>query len=281
MPGEIQPSCPICGTGDLKRGVACRNMTVFECRSCTHAFLGPPKDQATGSADLYGHTYRGYQPDSVLAQRLDEEIRMVLLPRLNRGARILDMGCGSGTFLERAEAAGFAPEGVDVSAAAVTLCRDRGLCARQGDVRKLEWRDRFDCVTLWDVLEHLPDPLRVCRSLNELLNPGGFILIKVPWVRPTALFLAQRLPSVFRVLSHAPAHVQFFSSRSLAHLFRVSGFGDVEWLRSRPMHERPRLLVPSLRRAASHAAQRAWHSTGVTGNFMVLAHRSSDVRHLW
>jgi SAM-dependent methyltransferase len=94
---------------------------------------------------------------------------------------ILDVGCGTGANLEMLARFGDA-EGVDVSAEALTFCRERGLNnVRQGEAEQLPFADdSFDLVTALDVVEHLDDDAAGLREMRRVLRPGGRALLFVP-----------------------------------------------------------------------------------------------------
>jgi SAM-dependent methyltransferase len=95
--------------------------------------------------------------------------------------RILDVGCGTGANLEMLGEFGDA-EGVDVSADALSFCRQRGLDhVRLGEAETLPYSDQsFDLVTALDVVEHLDDDLAGLREMYRVLKPGGHAMMFVP-----------------------------------------------------------------------------------------------------
>jgi SAM-dependent methyltransferase len=95
--------------------------------------------------------------------------------------KILDVGCGTGANLELLSEFGEA-EGVDVSAEALSFCRERGLTyVRQGAAESLPYADNsFDLVTGLDVVEHLDDDLAGLKEMHRVLRPGGKTLLFVP-----------------------------------------------------------------------------------------------------
>jgi SAM-dependent methyltransferase len=95
--------------------------------------------------------------------------------------RILDIGCGTGANLEMLCPFG-ETEGVDVSAAALAFCRERGLQnVRQGEAEHLPYEDgSFDLVTALDVVEHLDDDVAGLGEMRRVLRPAGRALLFVP-----------------------------------------------------------------------------------------------------
>jgi SAM-dependent methyltransferase len=130
--------------------------------------------------------------------------------------RMLDVGCGSGSLLERFAERGWETYGVDPSGAAVAAAARRGARAHQGTLRDQPWeRGSFQLVTFEHSLEHIGDPIDALRRARELLAPGGLLLVAVPnwacWQR-RLLFRNRWFPL------DVPRHQQHFSPRALRRL---------------------------------------------------------------
>lgn len=254
--------CPVCGGADLRRYFGLHGWTFAGCRGCGHRFGygAPEKEEALG--DLYHHDYSGFRDDPVFARSVRERIAADFLPRVPAGGAILDVGCGNGEFMAAAAEAGYRPFGIDLSPAAAELCRSRGLRAVSGDFLTAQLPGPFDAVTMWDVLEHLPDPASFVRRARELLAPGGVLVMKVPTVGPRAFRVVALAPRrLAGAVLHAPAHIQFFGAGSMERLARGAGFAQVEQraiagMRGSP--PRPRSAV----RAAKHAVLRGMQRYG-------------------
>jgi 2-polyprenyl-3-methyl-5-hydroxy-6-metoxy-1,4-benzoquinol methylase len=73
----------------------------------------------------------------------------------------------------------------------------------------------FDAICLWDVIEHVRDPVSVCRTLTSLLNPGGHLFLSTPNMGAlTAKVMKQHWAFMI-----PPLHLGYFSQRSIAYLF--------------------------------------------------------------
>jgi SAM-dependent methyltransferase len=141
--------------------------------------------------------------------------------------RLLDVGCASGTFLDCAAKAGWDVVGVEPAttlaenAAQLLAGRGRVFCAalHQAPLQPAS----FDAVTLWDVLEHVPQPLEFFCSCARLLRPGGHLFLNVPdldsW---PARLLGSHWPLLL------PEHLNYFNRPSL----RLCGErAQLEWRR--------------------------------------------------
>ncbi len=96
---------------------------------------------------------------------------------------LLDVGTGAGTFLRAMQLllphwsiTGIEP---DPEAAATACCTGARVIQATLEDAPLEGT-LWDAITLWNVLEHLPDPLAALRRLRQMLKPGGFIYLTIP-----------------------------------------------------------------------------------------------------
>ena len=203
-------NCPSCGaphTGGGERIAFCK---------CGHRWLAVSEEtHRKNERTNYGHSYAGYVPDPAFLAFAKSFTRDELLTRRPPPGRLLDVGCGAGDFLAVAVAAGYEAEGIDVSEAAAEICREKGLKARSGDLLEEDFDDRFDVITLWDVVEHLRDPIAVLRRAGELLRPGGLLFAKVPAFGDLSVRLSATFPRFAGLLLGAPSHVQYFTKSTL------------------------------------------------------------------
>ena len=134
--------------------------------------------------------------------------------------RLLDVGCHIGVFLELAAARGWLAEGVEPSRWASELARARGLRVTRGTLRGAALPSAaFDVVTIWDVIEHFPDPVAELREVHRLLRPGGLVGITTMNVdSPVARLLGRRWPWLMQM------HLYYFSVRTLSAMLERCGF---------------------------------------------------------
>jgi 2-polyprenyl-3-methyl-5-hydroxy-6-metoxy-1,4-benzoquinol methylase len=112
----------------------------------------------------------------------EEQILFGLVSQLPRG-KLLDVGCGVGNIGAKLGELGFQVTGIDHSAKAVNLARERGLEAEVCDLdsEKLTYGDEtFDVVWAGDVIEHVFDPINLLKQLNRVLKKGGCLCLSVP-----------------------------------------------------------------------------------------------------
>ncbi len=110
-------------------------------------------------------------------------LSLIELYRLERTARILDLGCGGGYLVEFLGENGFADVyGIDISRETVRQCRERGsLRILPGDCSRTPFGgDCFDVIIAADVLEHLENPAEALREWRRILRAEGRLFITVP-----------------------------------------------------------------------------------------------------
>lgn len=91
---------------------------------------------------------------------------------------ILEIGCGSGEFLQKVSGAVDLAMGVDINPTALEKARAKGLVVTNQSIELMV--EKFDMIVLFEVLEHLPEPGKILRAIVDRLNPGGTLVLAVP-----------------------------------------------------------------------------------------------------
>ena len=174
--------------------------------------------------------------------------------------RLLDVGAHAGRFIALARADGWAAEGLELNPQTAAYARQRtGALVRQLNVHEVDLHTAaYDAITVTDVLEHIPDPIRVLTRVAALLAPGGWVAVKVP-SGPGQLRKERwrgRLIRGYRpTLADNLVHVNHFSPASLRIALERAGFCDITITPGAP--ELP--ATPGLRGAAFRTARRSLH----------------------
>jgi SAM-dependent methyltransferase len=141
---------------------------------------------------------------------------------------VLDFGCGSGKFLEKARAKGCETIGMDFSPVALAHVAARG--HRALSITDTDWQSigngSIGLVRMNHVVEHLYDPRRVLRLLYSTLAPGGVIHIATP--NSDSVSAEDYREHWFSL--DCPRHIMIFTPGSLIALAREAGFQDIELL---------------------------------------------------
>ncbi len=164
--------------------------SVMRCKSCgliACTFAGRDQyltlyKEASRYFELVGAGYTDFedrfQHDYVVA-----EPRMRNLMQHASGAMtLLDIGTGNGAFLRRSVEAGFACHGVDLNKWMLDKAQVLVPAAKlqHGEITELTFDTTFDVITFIDVFEHLLNPLEYVKRIDELLNPGGLLVLETP-----------------------------------------------------------------------------------------------------
>lgn len=229
----ITRACPVCASahhGPLRaapvytREYRDHGPTVVRCRDCGHVYLNPLMD-----ADGYRAFYDADEQRAFVAKiavedylaktRRESERRLAMVsPFLNARAVLIDVGCGYGSFLEHVAGRVHHAIGVEPSASRAASCQTRGLDVRHGTVEHLSIPEAADVVTLFQVLEHVVDPIPFLRRIRELLAPGGRIVIEVP--NHEDLLVASKK---YQWFYYQNAHVSYYDQPALTRVIEAAG----------------------------------------------------------
>jgi SAM-dependent methyltransferase len=147
-------------------------------------------------------------------------------PARRERRRILDIGCATGVFLA-AGSDGWSKVGVELSPSAAQLAREHfGLTVYQGTVEEAPLTTHsFDAITMWDVLEHVYDPLGTLRRVHELLRPDGILIGRVPNIDSWEARLSGR----YWAGLDQPRHIFVPSEATLDQLLQRAGFKMLDY----------------------------------------------------
>jgi 2-polyprenyl-3-methyl-5-hydroxy-6-metoxy-1,4-benzoquinol methylase len=145
----------------------------------------------------------------------------VLFLAAQPGARLLDIGCGSGERLEKLQGLGWTVRGIDFDEKVVGMAKARGLDVTCGTIPGTWFPpDTFDVITMSHLIEHVPDPIELLKECHRILKPGG----KVVLTTPNASCWGHRLfRKSWRGLE-PPRHLHIFSPSSIQQTLRRAGF---------------------------------------------------------
>jgi SAM-dependent methyltransferase len=222
--------CPLCGHQEARLVTKEGEWDIVECFGCAFVFITPvPNEQF-----LHLH-YQKYLPADevsiaqwrVMMVEIFQRSLNVIESKSNykRGA-LLDIGCGYGFFLEKARQKGWRVFGIEPCDHARAYAKSRALAVEAGNLFYQKYVDEtFDVVTLFYVLEHLPEPLRYLKEIYRILKPGGVLLVRVPHTTPIVKILKSF--GIRNRLYDVPSHLSDFSPRTMAMVLEKTGFNDI------------------------------------------------------
>ncbi|RDC61400.1 hypothetical protein HME9302_02622 [Alteripontixanthobacter maritimus] len=259
--------CPACGM----HASAVDDRDFPHCNKCGHRWMPTTlQEQSEVEQSVYGHSYAGYREDPVLDNNFDRLIAEHIQPTVQSGDRVLDVGCGAGAFLRAAQRASMDAQGLEVSDDAAAICRDAGCKAEAGDFLQYGQPDSFAVITMWDVLEHLRDPLAFVQRVRLLLGRDGIYVSKTPTFGALSVRLSDRMERLRGPLLGAPGHVQYFTPSSLATLLKRGGF-DLQKSIPMPGGMRSRPSEGSLKRKFGRKARGLIGSVSGDSNMLYVA----------
>ncbi|MBU0635272.1 MAG: class I SAM-dependent methyltransferase [Candidatus Omnitrophica bacterium] len=225
MPADRIKSCPICGQWDvdeyLIRNFRNNKIILEKCRNDALVINSCWEEEASQehSYQRYVGAFGGYKKLYNYAQR-----RIALVSKfLNlKKTNLLDVGCSYGVVISQFEKQGCSVSGLDLNEDAINYARKKlnldGV--RYGALKDVPFpKNCFDAVTLWHVLEHIPDINSFLAQTGEILKPEGRLFIAVPNMHSIMAKLCRnKWGWIF------PWHIWYFSPETLKNILEKNGF---------------------------------------------------------
>ncbi len=222
--------CPICERDETELLFDKDSLSVVACKQCHLRYVNPRVSRQT-LEEGYVETY--YPPDKMERIHTDSMEWLQMTERLTElekqcedKGRLLDVGCGIGTFLHLARERGWEPDGVEPSKSGSAFAQEiHKLDVQCGEVFDADFPDaHFDAITLYHVLEHIPELNPLLSELRRVLKPQtGTLVIEVP----NGESLQSRLQKADWPYVHPRDHLYYFSARSLPKLLQKHGFRNI------------------------------------------------------
>gem|GEM_PF-342960 len=238
VPAAVRPDCPCCGapSEDAPAEVRVTGIAYHRCPACGHLYVrAQPAPEALARRFAESDELAGVYTDRAsLEVRMDQVVRPKMRwvgevsARYARGAATLaDLGAGGGHFVAAAREAGAEARGYEISRASCAFARDvLGVDLVHGDVMDAAPAP-VDVVTLWGVLEYVPEPRDLVRHAARFLAPGGLLVAEVPRADALSSALQGAFPHTVARHLEPTSHLNVFSDASLATLLWDAGFRPV------------------------------------------------------
>ena len=215
--------CPLCGRHDLRLLFTKHDFPILQDRDSGLRFA-PAQHTEESLRALYSEGYFVNSATGYLDYVQDEEAHRRqarrYLARLSREGlrpgRLLDVGCAAGYFADEARKAGWEVMACDISEYATGHAQRLGIPVVRAKLINADFGGRvFDVITMFNVLEHMPEPKAVAAKLQSLLASGGILAVET-WDRNS--LLARVLGR--RWHQYSPPYVlSYFNRASLRRLF--------------------------------------------------------------
>jgi 2-polyprenyl-3-methyl-5-hydroxy-6-metoxy-1,4-benzoquinol methylase len=195
---------------------------VVRCRACGMTLANPRDDAATRSRVYTQLTDAAYDSEEGNRRRTAQAY-LAFMRRAGAASGVLvDVGCATGVFACVAQEAGWRVTGVEPSAWSLAQARTRcpGVNWMQAALEEEEFATAsVDAVTMWDVLEHIPEPVIALARIRAWLKPGGRLFLNVPNIESgMARLLGPRWMLLLR------EHLWYFTPHTLRLILQAAGF---------------------------------------------------------
>lgn len=232
--------CPICKNKDINLIYSTHDrhygikgiFHIFKCNSCLVRFLNPmPSEEELTSLypDDTFYAYDDFTKDSGLIKHIINNLKKVLFleihtkdPIFNKPGKILDIGCGSGSFLYQYKMKGWETRGIEVNSSAAKLgnqIADLNIFSGSLVQSNLD-SEYFDYVRSNHSFEHITNPHEVLNEVSRIIKPGGKFFIGVPNIES----LNASLFKEFWWYLGVPVHTFNYSVKSLSSLLESHNF---------------------------------------------------------
>lgn len=234
--------CNLCGSNDYKvifrstlteddfqhshaqysiseRGQTCGQ--IVQCQRCNLVYVNP-REKAQEIINNYTLVKDEKYVTEEKGRRATFLQGLNLIEKYSRGkGKLLDIGCFTGFFLDLARQSGWSVLGIESSKWAVDYGRNElSLGVLQGTLEDFDFEDEvFDVVTMWDVIEHLPDPKSTLLSLNKKLKRGGILFLNT--VNYDSIF-GKLLRRKFWFIERM--HIYYFSSQTIRRMLKECNY---------------------------------------------------------
>ncbi|MFA7408219.1 MAG: class I SAM-dependent methyltransferase [Anaerolineaceae bacterium] len=243
MSAPLTKPCDFCGQLQAEKFLTLKDLrlnlpgswNLVRCENCGLLMIDPQPGWEELSAH-YPKEYHAYlRKDSRITTFLREfglrkRVASILRRTIVQKGKLLDLGCATGDFLQKFhDMSKWDVTGVEIVPGAAAAARAKGLRVIEEDLEDAGFADNsFDVVTLWDVLEHMPNPSQTLQVCFDLLKPGGLLAIKSPDpAGKEALFFKENW-----IGFEAPQHLFSFPKAVLVKKLNEVGFSKVNTIQT-------------------------------------------------
>ncbi|PCJ63277.1 MAG: hypothetical protein COA79_00280 [Planctomycetota bacterium] len=220
--------CPICNSDEIKflffKFDWNNKFDFHECKACHHKYVFPlPTSEELNL--FYNKDY--FVPPHQIKKVISKgEYAIKFCDNIEKGS-FLEIGCSYGYFMDVFKGFGGEIEGVEISEKASEFSREKGFEVHNLDFQNFHLSKNYNGYFMFDVLEHLLSPLDILKKIDPFLTKGSQITLTIP----NGNSIEFRLLSKYWEWSSPPAHLHFFTVKSIRTLFEKMGY-EIEELHS-------------------------------------------------
>lgn len=243
--------CALCGSNLAVSHLGIQRLV--RCLDCGMIFINPRPDFSRIHSqynESYFHCetpvrggYENYIGDkNLICLTFRKRIRKLQrLIALKPGGNVLDIGCAAGFFLEEGKNAGWNVQGLELCDSQAQEARKKGFHVVSSSIEDAAFPDSsFDLITLWDVIEHIPEPVSALASVYRWLKPGGHVVLTTPDAGSWMAKLFRRNWLGFRSIDE---HLFFFNRATMSHALKLAGLTPVSFTYTGKYLSLPRIIT--------------------------------------
>ncbi len=234
--------CILCGKNNAEIVFKDLGADILKCGKCGHFYSSIDQSQDYGG---YYEKEEINEEDNFWWNKAHEKMYNDFCDRFikNKSGKLLDVGCGLGYFVKKASSfSKWQVFGYEMSKPAVKFAKEKLNLKNifYGRVEDSDFEEKsFDIITLWDVIEHIPNPHGLLSYLNKILKDDGFLFIHTPNIKiqlPKAKI--KKMIKGIREGGHymeAKDHVNIYSMETMSKVLERNNFLDVEFIHIHPI----------------------------------------------
>lgn len=236
---EHLDKCPLCASDNLQltspvtdHSISKEQFTLCICRACGYTFTNPrpladhlPRYYESETYISHSNTSRSLRDKLYqIARRWALNNKSSTIATYAHSASVLDIGCGTGDFIAKLRSKGHHVLGIEPNASARSYAIDHHRLEVLPSLDAIESREQFQIITMWHVLEHMPDPRSTLRRAFALLKHQGFLFIAVP---NRNSWDAHHYGATWAALD-VPRHLSHFRDVDVRRILEDQGFSVVK-----------------------------------------------------
>ena len=224
----INRKCPTCDDSEYNIVFNKDYMDIVKCEQCELVYTNPIFDEEHYKTTYKSEDYQeivkdlGEESHNYRVQRFGDERVSIMAKFLqdNKTVKYLDVGCSTGFVVEAAKNTGWEAIGIDLNPSAIDFGRSRGLDLRNNSLDEISFTDGyFDAISLFDVIEHLPNPKDVINQALKYLKVGGILFIYVPnWDSASRILMGKDAHFIWP--TH---HLNYYTPRTIINFMENLG----------------------------------------------------------
>jgi 2-polyprenyl-3-methyl-5-hydroxy-6-metoxy-1,4-benzoquinol methylase len=231
-PFPILENCPVgCNEDIVDTNIILPEGPLKRCTNCFHLFSQCDEQKYVSSMEEDFNTLEGTWPPPKNMARLKHTTQKTLKNAKNilkkenlNSIKLLDIGCSNGAFIFVAGKLGVECEGVEPAKNAAIAANAAGLKVHHGCLEECNLpNNTYDIITLFEVLEHIKEPVNLFKECRRLLKDKGLVIIRTANTDSWTVKILKGEWHYFNIGKHG-GHISFFCKDSIETLAKHTGF---------------------------------------------------------